>query len=345
MTDLELEQLLGDLESDRVERKESGAKEEEIRQAICAFANDLPDHRQPGVIFVGVKDKGGHSGLAITDELLRKLADLRSDGHTLPIPAMTVQKWQLSVGEVAVIEVRPADAPPVRFKGRIWIRVGPRRAVASAQEERILSEKRRFRDLPYDLHPISFARLEDLALDFFERTYLPSAIASDVLAENQRSLEQQLVSMRCLSPESPPVPTVLGALLAANDVGRLLPGAYVQFLKIDGTELTDPITDRLEIVAAVPDLIRRLEEKLESHNRISVEFRETQREKRHALYPRLAYEQLFRNAVLHRTYEGTHSPIRVTWYRDRIEMLSPSGPFGRATFKSLAWAFCSRRRS
>lgn len=56
MDDTELEQLLYDLESDRVERKASISDRDKICQAICAFANDLPDHRQPGVLFIGVND-------------------------------------------------------------------------------------------------------------------------------------------------------------------------------------------------------------------------------------------------------------------------------------------------
>ena len=51
----DLRKLLDDLESDLVERKESWAGDapEKGRQAVCAFANDLPDHRKPGVPFVG----------------------------------------------------------------------------------------------------------------------------------------------------------------------------------------------------------------------------------------------------------------------------------------------------
>lgn len=41
MRDSELEALLADLESDRVERKASLTERERIREAICAFANDL----------------------------------------------------------------------------------------------------------------------------------------------------------------------------------------------------------------------------------------------------------------------------------------------------------------
>ena len=53
--DEDLRKLLDDIESDLVERKESWAGDapEKGRQAVCAFANDLSDHRKPGTLFVG----------------------------------------------------------------------------------------------------------------------------------------------------------------------------------------------------------------------------------------------------------------------------------------------------
>jgi ATP-dependent DNA helicase RecG len=55
MDDQELERLFEDLESDRVERKSAIANDKDkICEAICAFANDLPNNRKPGVLFVGV---------------------------------------------------------------------------------------------------------------------------------------------------------------------------------------------------------------------------------------------------------------------------------------------------
>ena len=58
LNDNELEALLNDLESDRAERKETfgGDAPEKVRQAICAFANDLPNHAAPGVVFIGARD-------------------------------------------------------------------------------------------------------------------------------------------------------------------------------------------------------------------------------------------------------------------------------------------------
>jgi len=77
-SDEELEELLDDIESDLVERKESwkGDTPEKGCQAVCAFANDLPDHRWPGVMFAGAKDDGTPSHLQVTDELLKALSDI-----------------------------------------------------------------------------------------------------------------------------------------------------------------------------------------------------------------------------------------------------------------------------
>jgi ATP-dependent DNA helicase RecG len=96
MTDAELESLLADIESDRSERKESVSDGDRIREAICAFANDMPNHNAPGVLFIGVRDDGACANLPITDVLLQSLAGMRSDGNIVPFPTMSVQKRYLN---------------------------------------------------------------------------------------------------------------------------------------------------------------------------------------------------------------------------------------------------------
>lgn len=64
--------------------------------------------------------------------------------------------------------VQPSDAPPVRYRGRIWIRAGPSCRLASARDERVLNDKRRHRNLPFDLQPVLPAKLTDLNRLLFE---------------------------------------------------------------------------------------------------------------------------------------------------------------------------------
>jgi ATP-dependent DNA helicase RecG len=191
MTEAYLEQLLDDLESDRTERTESTTDGDKFRQAVCAFANDLPDHRKEGVLFVGVNNKGQPTGISISDQLLQNLASMRGDGNILPFPSLDVQKRKLKGQDVAVVLVHPSQAPPVRFKGTIWIRSGPRRGIANPDDERRLNEKRRSRDLPADIRPIVSAGLDALDEFLFRRTYLPMAVPSEVLDQNQRGWEHQ----------------------------------------------------------------------------------------------------------------------------------------------------------
>ena len=337
LTDNEIEALLNDLESDRVERKETWAGDapEKGPQAICAFANDLPDHKKPGVLFVGVDDKGALKNIAVTDQLLLTLSDLKSNGNILPPPTMTVEKRILKGSEIAVITVWPADAPPVRFKGRIWIRTGPRRGYASAQDERILNEKRRYRDLHFEAHPISPCTLKDLNRTSFEGDYLPNAVAADILAANARSYEQRLASCGMIASIDEPIPTVLGLLCVGTSPRTWVPGSYVQFLRILGTKLSDPVTDELEISGTISDILRRLDEKLVAHLTTSVNFTSQDKEVRSSPYPLVAIQQLARNAVMHRTYENTNAPVRIYWFDDRIEISNPGGPYGSITVENF----------
>jgi len=298
MDDEELEALLGDLESDRVERKASIADRNVIRQAVCAFANDLPNYQQPGVLFIGVNNDGSCANLPITDQLLLTLSDIRSDGNILPFPSMIVQKRTIIGCQLAVVIVEPSDAPPVRFNGRVWVRIGPRKATATQQEESRLAEKRRAKDLPFDLKPLVSASLNDLDLEVFRRVYLPSSLAIEILEENQRSPEQQLTSMRFASVEPPLKPTILGVLVIGNDPRQFLPGAYIQFLRIEGTELTDPIKDQKEIDGLLPDLLRVLDETLQVNISIASDLTTQPVELQQPDYPIVALQQLTRNAVI-----------------------------------------------
>ncbi|WP_395138753.1 ATP-binding protein [Armatimonas sp.] len=330
-TDEELEALLGDIESDLAERKETfkGDAPEKVREAVCAFANDLPGYNKPGVVFIGARDNGTPSGVPITDQLLLILSDIRFDGNILPPPPMTVQKRTLRGAEMAVITVLPSDTPPVRIKGRIWVRVGPRRGIASAQEERVLNEKRRFRDRTFDSHPISSADVAQLDELVFMREYLPSAFSPDVLEANGRTYEQRLAATKMVVSAEEPTPTVAGLLVLGIRTRDFIPGAYVEFLRFDGTALTDPILDSAEIDGTISQVIRRTEEKLTAVNQTAVSIGPM--EKRASLYPDTALQQLVRNAILHRNYEGTSAPIRIYWFEDRLEIRNPGGPYGAVT--------------
>ena len=135
-----------------------------------------PNTGKPGYLFIGADNDGKPSGLHYNDDLQKDLAGIRSEGNILPQPVMQVYKVTLPEGDIAVIEVQPSKLPPVRFRGRIWIRVGARKAIANEEEERILMERREFNTPNFESEPCLSATLDDLDLDIFRGTLLPAMV-------------------------------------------------------------------------------------------------------------------------------------------------------------------------
>ena len=65
----EIQELLHSTETYRVERTTSTGDMDKFQEAICAFANDLPNSRKKGYLILGAYDNGELSGLKVTDDL------------------------------------------------------------------------------------------------------------------------------------------------------------------------------------------------------------------------------------------------------------------------------------
>ena len=228
-----IRKLLADLESDCVERTISTTNTDKFGQAICAFANDLPNNNRPGFLILGAEDNGKIHPLQVTDELLKNIAAIRTDGNIQPQPSMTVQKVSLEEGDIIVVEVHPAKFPPVKYKGRIWVRIGPRRGIANEDDERRLYEKRAANITTFDAMPCIGATLDDLDLAVFKQQYLPKAIPEDVLQEDKRDVEWQLQSLGFFDKRYN-CPTYAGILFFGKQVEHFLPGAYIQYVRFSG---------------------------------------------------------------------------------------------------------------
>ena len=174
--------------------------------------------------------------------------------------------------------------------------------------------------------------LDDLSRSFFDNEYLPQAVARDVLEANGRSYEERLASLGMIASVDDPTPTVVGLLTLGKSPRTWVPSAYIQFLRIRGTQWGDPVADEAEIDGNLDTLLRRLDEKLKATLVVAVDFTSgSTTEVRAMPYPLSALQQLARNAVMHRTYEGTNAPVRIYWFDDRIEISNPGGPYGAVT--------------
>ena len=326
-TDRELLDLASDLESFRVERTLSAKDNDKFHEAVCAFANDMSGEGRFGYLFIGVDDQGRIQGAEVTDELLRRLTDLKNDGSVLPAPTINVEKKILNGLTVAVVEVTPSLYPPVRFRGVTWIRIGPARSRASEQDEKILSERRVSRAATYDTQPCFDAALTDLSqAEFIE--YRQQAIDAEVVKANNRAYKEQLASLRLYNIKSE-TPTNAGIMLLAPEPRHWLPGAYIQFLRFKGPTLTATLVQEKEIGGNLSTMLRKLEElmaaQIVSRPEPVTDLKETTRSD----YPNWVLREFLLNAIMHRNYDSTQ-PVRFYWFSDRIEIHNPGGLFGEA---------------
>ena len=332
MTTDEIRALLNDIESDRVERTISTTNTDKFGQAICAFANDLPDHRMPGYLFLGVDDDGNVKGINVTDELLKNVAAIRTDGNIQPQPSMTVEKVPMPEGDIVMVRVEPSVFPPVRYKGRIWIRIGPRKGVANENDERILLEKRRANVTSFDSSPCMNATIDDLDLQKFKHYYLPKAMTDDEIEEDReagRGVKVQLASFGFFDTQYD-CPTNAGMLFFAKNLRRFIPGAYVQYVRFAGKDRAGEILMEHEfkdnLCTILPELDTFIKTTIANRRPIPVS---ALREDPFVDYPDWATRELLMNAICHRDYTS-NGPIQFYQYDDRIEIMNHGGLYGRA---------------
>ena len=331
----DIRNLLNDIENERVERTISTSNTDKFAQAVCAFANDIRNCNQPGYLFIGANDDGSLNGLKVTDELLRNLAGLRSDGNILPQPALMVYKENFPDGDVAVVEVQPSLMPPVRYKGKTWIRIGARKAVANEEEERILTEKRQFHISTFDTKPCFGATLDDLDIPLFQSEYLPKAISPEILKDDKRDVVQQLASLR-LFDRNYNCPTNAGMLLLGHNPQPYIFGAYIQYVRFEGLNRAAKVVKENRFSG---NLIQMLKE-LDSFVKYTIEAKRpvlvsALREEERINYPYIAIRELLMNSVMHRSYEGSNAPTKFYEYADRIEIDNPGNLYGKARIENF----------
>ncbi len=326
ITKNELDKLIVELEQDRVEKTISVAKTEKFGEALCAFSNDFPNHQKPGYLIVGVNDDGSRSGLVKDEQILQTLMAFRTDGRIVPPPVITVSGFEYPDGFVAVAEVIPSFQPPVRYKGRVWIRIGPRKDVANIAEERILSEKRSSFASSWDTLPCYGSTLEDISIEIFKISYLPTAIDEESLMANGREIKEQLASLKFYDLRAD-CPTNAAILMFGKNPKYFIAGAAVQYVRFLGEDIISDFEYEHRFEGDLCTQLREMEEFIKSQ--IIKKVLHNIGESHQYAYPLAAIKELLFNAVIHRDYQS-NAAIKFYEFTDRIEISNAGGLYGTA---------------
>lgn len=327
MTQEEVKKLITDLESDKVERTIS-LREDKLGPATCALCNDYPNHKESGYILIGVNDNGSINGMKIGDDELQKIGNIKSNGNVLPQPSLIVSNvFHFEEGEIVVVEVKVSSYPPVRYKGACYIRIGPRCSIATTEEENTLTERRASYAKTYDLVPALGSTLADLSEEYFLLSYLPLAIDEETLKKNGRTTIQKMASLRFYDIKQN-CPTNGGILMFGLNPLFYIPGAYIQYIKFGGEQMTDTVDFEKQFSGALISELKSIDDFIKNNiikerNIKSDSFQE----KTIKNYSYWAIRELMMNAVMHRSYES-NSPIYIYEFSNRIEIVNPGGLFG-----------------
>ena len=330
ITKSQLQNILSNTENAHVERTISTDNMDKFCQAICAFSNDVSGSGKNGYLIIGVHDNGKLSGLKVDDKLLLKISNIRTDGNILPQPVMTVEKFTFDDGDVLVTEVQPSEFPPVRYRGRIWVRVGPRKSIATEAEEKILTERRLSNVHTFDAMPCLGTTLDDLDIAIIKKEYLPKAVAEEVLSEDKRTIDKQLASLGLYDLRYN-CPTNGAIVLFGLNPERYLHGSYIQYVRFKGKDRAGDIINEHKfsgnLCRELPKVDTFIETSIAQKRPIPVS---VLREETFSKYPYWATRELLMNAIMHRDYE-TNAPVQFYEYDDRIDVQNPGGLYGKVT--------------
>ncbi len=192
--------------------------------------------------------------------------------------------------------------------------------IESDRIERTLSVKN------FDMQPCRESSLNDLDINLFKNTYQPKAIDKESIAANNRDLKQQLASLR-IYDNVYDCPTNAGILLFGTNPLYFFPGAYIQYLRYKGKDISpEPVDKRFS--GALVDVLKDIDNffkiiVIQSKSVRSSGMRESVVEN----FPLWAMRELVMNAIMHRDYQS-NAPIYLYEFDDRIEIINPGGLYG-----------------
>ena len=64
-------------------------------EAICSFANDLPDEGMPGYLLIGVDKHNKIAGMQLDESIEQNLLDFSKDGRIIPAPVIMTKLFHL----------------------------------------------------------------------------------------------------------------------------------------------------------------------------------------------------------------------------------------------------------
>ncbi|HEX2227455.1 MAG TPA: ATP-binding protein, partial [Candidatus Binatia bacterium] len=296
----------------------------QIARILSAMAN-----ADGGTLLVGVEPDKSVTGIAHDFEEIRSFIQAPLALLTPPVPAV-VEKLQLGNLLLLKFAVAPSLEVSRLIGGRSFYRIATETPALPAEQIQSLKDAKKTilyeRQTPLNA---SWEELDGHLLDMF-RTKL----------EDPRSAEQLLSQIYhlCDCSRGRPVPNLAGLLLFGKDPTRWHPRCGIDFVKYEGTErrhgaslnVVKRIRFEAPLARLVDEAVGRIKEHIRERTILHDLFFRERLE-----YPAFAWQEAVVNAVAHRDYAITGTPIEVWMFDDRLEVRSPGTPPPPVTLEQM----------
>ncbi|WP_419160974.1 ATP-binding protein [Candidatus Palauibacter sp.] len=285
-------------------------RREDLADEMAAFANATG-----GVLLCGVSDGGRIQGMSPKQmaTLDRLLVEVSTDAVEPPL-RINVHHRELDGRAFVLVDVSRGDAVHERA-GRAYIRVGgAKRRLGGDERLRLAQRRAQSRYLWFDQQLVPQTGFQTLN----ERLWEPLLSVAGA-ADPRRAL----MNLRLLASDEADVDraTVAGVLLCTDSPQEWLPQATIVATRYRGRDRASGQLDSQEIAGPLPSQIADAVKFVVRNMRVAA--RKAPAREDAPQYGKAAVFEAVVNAIVHRDYSMSSRRIRLSMFKDRLEIDSP----------------------
>jgi len=297
-----------------------------------------------GIILFGLDEKQGFAVVGVYDpqDLQHKINEQCKQMEPTVRALFTICEVDGKVVVSAEIPAVDISERPVYYSGvgRIkgsYVRVGEADELMSEYE---IYSYDAFRKLTHDeLRTVPQAKLSLFQQERLDQYMLAAKKERENLAQSV-SDDEILELMGILSDG---VPTLAGVLCFSKYPQGYFPQLCITAVALPGTEMGEQggdgerFIDNKRITGPIPDMLELAVDFVLKNSRNKTIINDTGRRADKLEYPGKAVREAVLNALVHRDYSihTQNVPVRIEMYRDRMEIISSGGLYGKITIDSL----------
>jgi len=297
-----------------------------------------------GIILFGLDEEQGFALVGVYDaqDLQKKVAEQCKQMDPAVRPLFTVAEMDGKCIVSAEIPAVDISERPVYYRGvgRIkgsYVRIGESDEIMSEYE---IYSYDAFRKRTQD----DLRKVENVKLSLFNTERIGDYLTA--VKSERRNLAESVSDdeiMELMGVTVDGTPTIAGVMSFSKYPQGYFPQLCITAVSLPGVEMGETgddgerFIDNQRITGAIPDMIDSAMDfvRRNSRNKTIVDDDGKRRDKPE--YPPKAIREAILNGLVHRDY-SVHTqnvPVRIEMYRDRMEIISPGGLYGKITMDSL----------